>query len=135
MVGIVGTTTYFGMALGLVSIGAGVTLAHCTAYVVSQLVSYLGQKNFTFRVRGQHARISVRFLTAMAFLAVAQFLVVLGMRALAFGPTLTFLASSVFYPAASWVLHTTWTFRPAKAITAQFPQGQTNKTDREDSRD
>jgi putative flippase GtrA len=126
LVGVIGTAAYFGIAVGLASLGVGITIAHWTAYVISQFVSYLGQKNFTFRIRGQNAQSAPRFLAAMAMLALAQYLVVLGAGALHLGPTMIFLAGSIFYPVASWALHTSWTFRPSSeakaAISARTEQ-------------
>lgn len=111
VIGVLGTLVYFSIAVGLSTVSVDISAAHWTAYAVSQAVSYFGQKTFTFRVEGQHARSAGRYLVAMTILAAAHYLVVLGLDALHLTPTLVFIGASIFYPVASWLIHTFWTFR------------------------
>ncbi len=48
----------------LVRAGVHIIVAHAIAYVVSILASYIGQKIFTFGVRGEHKRLGPRFVAA-----------------------------------------------------------------------
>lgn len=119
LVGVAGTLVYLGVALGAVALHVDVRIAHWIAFAVSQVVSYVGQKIFTFGVRGQHRRTGARFLVAMAGLATGQFLLVLGLNAMHVDPRLTVIASTAYYPFASLIVHSLWTFRTEKPRSAQ----------------
>jgi putative flippase GtrA len=120
IVGGTATAVYFGLALAASSAGLAVEISHLIAFAVSIVVSYFGQKLFTFRVQGEHARNVTRFAIATAGISTLQFLLVAGLNAVRIDRVLIFLASSAFYPAASFLVHSYWTFRqPAKTDRAQ----------------
>lgn len=111
IVGIVATAVYFLLGMALVGRGAGALPAHIIALCAGFLVSYLGQKRFTFGIRGRHAAAGWRFVLATAALVAATFLVVFVLEAFGAPARATIIANTVFYPAASFVLHNAWTFR------------------------
>jgi putative flippase GtrA len=109
--GLAGTAIYAGCAFGLAGAGVSVLWAHSIAYIASILASYFGQKIFTFQIRGDHRRNGPRFVIATIALAATQFALVAGLNAARLPETWTLLASTLFYPPASFLVHTFWTFR------------------------
>ena len=110
--GVFGTALYYVIALGAVSAELSVESAHLVAFGISIVTSYFGQKIFTFRVRGENKRNASRFIVATAFIAAIQLLLVSALGYLGFEPLVLFAISSVYYPIASFVTHSLWTFRP-----------------------
>lgn len=116
-VGLCATAIYFSLALAFVKAGMHVAKAHVIAYAVSILASYLGQKIFTFGVRGDHRRNGPRFILATAFIAAIQFGLVMLCKRLGASDLTTIVISTLYYPLASFVVHTFWTFRGGPART------------------
>jgi putative flippase GtrA len=110
-VGLVATATYLGLSLALTGAGWSVEAAHVVALVISLIVSYAGQKLFTFQVSGNHRRFGVRFVIATAGIVATQFALVSGLKSAGFGSMVIFGISSLYYPVASYVAHSLWTFR------------------------
>ena len=110
-VGGAATLIYFAAAMAARWVGAGLLTAHATAFAVSTLASFLGHKLITFQVKGETARTGARFGLATAAIALAQGGLVHLLGAAGAGDLLIFLASSLFYPAASFLTHWLWTFR------------------------
>lgn len=116
MVGVFGTLIYFGLALALLSYDLPLIAAHSIAYVASILASYLGQKIFTFQIRGQHRRNAPRFIVANVMLAVVQFAIVAVMQVMGVDDQFVVVFVTLTYPPASFLLHNLWTFKkPASA--------------------
>lgn len=117
-VGVCATAIYFFLGLALIKAHVPLLWAHVIAYVVSIVFSYVGQKIFTFGVRGGHRRMGPRFLAATAVLAATQFVLVTVLKHGGAADILTLAASTVYYPIASFFVHTFWTFRaPAQPQT------------------
>jgi putative flippase GtrA len=114
LVGLTGTLIYAAIAYGLSWNGVPVLYAHIIGTAVSLVASYLGQKLFTFRVRGGHRRAGVRFVVGTAIVVAGQSLVVWLLDQSGFRPDLALLAGIVFYPPASYLIHSFWTFRPKR---------------------
>lgn len=114
VVGVSATLVYYLTALASVQAGLGTEAAHFVAFAVSIVFSYIGQKIFTFRVKGEHKRSVSRFVLATAVIAGIQFLLLLWLKALAVPTAVLFAISSVYYPIASFIIHSLWTFRRRK---------------------
>ena len=121
VVGLAGTAAYLVLAFLLRSTGIAVFWSHAVASAISLAVSYFGQKIFTLGIAGDHARRGARFLAATALLVVVQSLLVIGLDAARAPDHIIFLASTAFYPPASYLIHTFWTFRRtvAESLSAQ----------------
>ena len=111
IVGIAGTLLYAGLAFGLEHAGVPVFFAHAVASAISLAASYLGQKIFTFQIRGQHREMGARFVIATALLVSTQSAIVFVLDQAGVDPRIVLLISTLFYPPASFILHTFWTFR------------------------
>ena len=111
VVGGTATAIYFFLALACVAMGLGVEAAHVVAFVVSIVASYFGQKLVTFRVKGRHRRNASRFVIATAGIAAVQFGLVAYLKFMNLDPFFIFLVSSLYYPIASFIVHSLWTFR------------------------
>lgn len=111
IVGVAGTLLYASLAFGLEFSGVQVFFAHAVASGISLAASYLGQKIFTFGIRGQHRQMGTRFAVATALLVATQSILVLSLDHAGIDPSIVLLASTLFYPPASFLLHTFWTFR------------------------
>ena len=116
IIGVCATGVYYVTALLGLRAQLTVEISHVLAFAVSIVVSYLGQKMFTFRVRGEHRRSAWRFAIATGVIAGTQFLVVLGLQKLALDPAVLFAISSVYYPIASFFVHSFWTFRSKSGV-------------------
>ncbi|MEP0313258.1 GtrA family protein [Hyphomonas sp.] len=114
LVGLAGTAIYAAVAYCLSWNEVPVLYAHIVASVVSLVVSYIGQKKFTFRVRGGHRRVGARFIIGTAIVVAGQSFVVWLLDLLGLTPNLTLLAGILFYPLASYIIHSFWTFRPQR---------------------
>lgn len=114
LVGLISTATYFGLTMGLVYAGQPVEIAHIVGYGVSIVVSYLGQKIVTFGIRGQHRRSGARFLVATGGLAATQYGLILALAHSGVDARLVVIFSTLYYPVASFAVHTLWTFRTAR---------------------
>ncbi|MEM6549702.1 MAG: GtrA family protein [Pseudomonadota bacterium] len=110
IVGISATALYFALAWSMHRAGLVVEVASLIAQIISLIYSYYAQKRFTFGVAGEHKRFGPRFFVAtLAILASAQTLVwFLDEQGVA--ATHTLLINSIYYPAASFLVHTFWTF-------------------------
>ena len=123
IVGIVGTVIYAGLAFGFLAMGVTLLISHSIAYIISLLASYLGQKIFTFEIRGQHKRNFSRFVLATIGLAVVQFLLVAVLEVLKVDPKVIIIVSTLYYPPASFIVHNLWTFKESKeAILTEKPE-------------
>lgn len=111
VVGVTCSAIYVGITLAALNMGASLMVAHIVGYAISIVCSYLGQKIFTFRVRRQHMRSGSRFLIATACVAAAQYVLVLALGYTQLSPEFIVIISALFYPAASFTVHTFWTFR------------------------
>lgn len=111
IVGVCGTCIYYVAALTSLHAGLSIEAAHLLAFAISIVFSYVGQKLFTFRMRGGHRRSIWRFTIATAVIAGSQFLIVLGLRNLPIDAAVLFAISSVYYPIASFCFHSFWTFK------------------------
>lgn len=111
LVGVLGTLLYAGVAFGLERAGLPVFSAHVLASAISLAASYVGQKIFTFNVRGQHRKMGFRFAVATAGLVAVQSTIVFVLSRSDVPPQLVLLAGTLFYPPASFLIHTFWTFR------------------------
>lgn len=105
------TILYLLIALYLVSLTVNIAAAHVAAYVISLLASYLLQKAITFRIKGDYFRTGAKYLIATALIAGMHFLLVVCLNHFGLNPRITLLAGACFYPAASFVIHSVWTFR------------------------
>jgi len=121
LVGLISTGTYFVLTEGLVLTGQPIDIAHLIGYPVSLVVSYIGRKVFTFGVRGQHRRSGPRFLIATAILAATQWGLIQALKSAGLGSTSIVVISAVYYPVASFFLHTLWTFRAPPAPAGSKP--------------
>lgn len=111
IIGLMSTATYYLIAVGSARAGLSVSIAHITGLSISLVVSYLGQKKFTFDAHGKHRRYGPRFLAATGLIVLLQFALVMLLASFGLTPAVIFLASSIFYPVASFILHWGWTFR------------------------
>ena len=111
IVGGIGTAIYFGLTLLLNHGGLILPIAHWLGYGVSIVFSYYAQKKYTFQMDGQHRRAGPRFVIATAGIAAGQFLIVLILDRFGLAPWMTVAAASVYYPFASFTVHSLWTFR------------------------
>lgn len=111
LVGIGGTVIYAACAYGMLFASAPIMTAHIVAFGVSLLASYLGQKIFTFGIRGNNRRNLPRFAIATAAIALVQLVLVAGLEHAGIDPKLTLLVSALYYPPASFLVHNLWTFR------------------------
>ena len=121
-VGVCATALYFFLGLTLVRTFTPLFWAHWIAYAVSIVFSYIGQKIFTFGVRGEHRRMGPRFMTATAVLAATQFGLVAILKQAGAADILTLGASTLYYPIASFFVHTFWTFRTTTNATGTDAQ-------------
>lgn len=111
LVGVLGTLLYAGLAFGLQHGGIPVFWAHVFASAISLAASYAGQKVFTFGVRGQHRAMGLRFAIATAGLVTVQSALVFALSRCGLPAHQVLLASTLYYPPASFLTHTFWTFR------------------------
>ena len=111
LVGLVGTGTYFALTMALVLAGQPIEIAHIAGYAVSIVVSYLGQKIVTFGIRGQHRRSGARFLFATACIAAVQYGLIFVLAHQGVDGRMVVVLSTLYYPVASFTVHTLWTFR------------------------
>lgn len=122
-VGLAATAIYAAAGYTLLHVGLPVLGAHAGAYVVGLVASYFGQKLFTFGVRGQNRRVGVRFAIATAVLASSQFLLVWALERLGAHDQFVLAVSTVYYPPASFLLHSFWTFRKKPEIQQAASRG------------
>lgn len=112
LVGILATIIYAIIAFGGVHFGLSAVTAHIIGYVISLAASYYGQKSFTFDIQSQHREYGPKFIIATIFLAGTQFLLVYGLANYTQVQDYIILAiSTVYYPPASFLVHTFWTFK------------------------
>jgi putative flippase GtrA len=128
IVGILATATYYGSAVAL-GIALSPMTANVVAWAISVVVSYLGQNYFTFRAGGRHEVFAPRFAltTAILFLlscAVTYF----GSSVLKLAQPVVAAMVAVSYPAASFVLHMSWTFSKAVVAADAQPPPEKAKT-------
>lgn len=116
IVGVAGTLLYATLAFGLEYGGVPVFWAHIVASAISLAASYLGQKIFTFQIRGQHRQMGTRFLIATALLVATQSALVYVLDRAGVEARLVLMASTLYYPPASFLLHTFWTFQVRRAL-------------------
>lgn len=121
IVGVSATVLYFVLGWSLHRAGAAIEIASPIAQVLSILYSYAMQKTFTFGVDGQHARFGPRFVVATAGIAGLAQILVWSIDESGFGATTALLANCVFFPAASFFIHTFWTFAEPAPIVAATP--------------
>jgi putative flippase GtrA len=126
LVGLVGTGTYFALTMGLVLAGQPIEIAHIAGYAVSIVVSYLGQKIVTFGIRGQHRRSGFRFLLATAGIAAVQYGLILVLARYGLDARMAVVVSTFYYPVASFLVHTLWTFRMAPVAAEIAGPADTN---------
>ena len=110
-VGLAGTALYAIIAFSMNAFHFSPIAAHGVASAISLVFSYLAQKAFTFRVKGNHRRTGPRFLIATALLVFLQTMLVVLLNWAEVPERATLLASTLFYPPASYLMHTFWTFR------------------------
>lgn len=111
LVGLSGTLVYAGVAYGLLWNGADTIIAHAAGTAISLAVSYLGQKIFTYQIAGRHKEAGVRFIAATAIVMTAHAALVFLLNSAGINANLVLLAGILFYPPASYLIHTFWTFR------------------------
>lgn len=111
IVGVTSTVIYAACAYGMLFSNSSVLIAHLVAYGVSLLTSYIGQKIFTFGIRGDNRRNLPRFMTATGAIALVQLALVAGLEHARIDPKVTLLVSTLYYPPASFVVHNLWTFQ------------------------
>lgn len=116
LVGLSATGLYFLLSLIFhYGIGMGSFLTHALALFISIVASYFGHFFFTYRKTGNHTYFSSKFVIVTLICIVAstgvQILVDQYMSEAAY----SFLAVTLFYPAASFLLHHFWTFIDPKA--------------------
>ena len=100
-------------------LGGEVIQVHVVAYLVSVLASYIGQKFYTFGIIDQNRKYGARFILANLVLMVTQLALVIGLvlhSPLNGYAVLT--VSALYFPAASFLIHTFWTFRAPKTVSA-----------------
>ncbi len=118
-VGLSGTAAYAAIAYGAIWSGLGAFPAHLLASFLSLIFSYAGQKIFTFRIRGDHRRSGARFAFATAFVVALHTGLVWVLNHFGLTKEFTLLAGILFYPPASYFMHTFWTFRRQASATPQ----------------
>lgn len=112
IVGMAATSLYLGLAYLGVFLGGHVILVHVMAYGISMLASYFGQKIYTFGIAQQHRAYGPRFVLANVFLTATQFMIVAGLSAYSqLSDYVVLTLGAVYFPAASFLIHTFWTFR------------------------
>lgn len=114
-VGVAATLFYFGQAQGFLLLGWPVEAAHLVAQATSLLFSYFAQKRVTFGVSGGHRRFGPRFAAATAALVAVSYALVAALDAWGLAGAWVITVNTVFYPAASFVTHTFWTFAGRRA--------------------
>lgn len=115
LVGVAATALYVALAHLFLAVGASVELAHVAATGLSLVFSYLAQKAVTFRVSGDHRRYGPRFAIATAGLVTVSSAAVAALSAAGFADGAVVIGNAVVYPAASFLVHTFWTFAAAQA--------------------
>ena len=98
------------------------SLAHLAGFLCSVGVSYIGHHHFTFHVTGPHTYYAPRFLATTALLYVVSAVLMAASRYwLGLDHTLATAVVTVFYPIASYVLNSLWTFASAEAARGVTP--------------
>lgn len=120
-IGLIGTGAYVLIGYSLIWSGMHVILAHVIATALSLIVSYTVQKTFTFKVNGMHRRMGPRFLIATAALVLTQLTLVTCLKHLDVQSELILVASTLFYPPASFLVHNFWTFKTGNATEENSP--------------
>ena len=118
-VGSAATILYLSIAYLGVYLGGEAIQIHVVAYLVSVLASYIGQKFYTFGIVDQNRKYGARFILANLALMMTQLALVIALDL--YSPlngyaVLTF--SALYFPAASFLIHTFWTFRAPKTVSA-----------------
>ncbi|MBI1392455.1 MAG: GtrA family protein [Alphaproteobacteria bacterium] len=116
VVGVGCTLVYLFTGIGLLKLGLAATTAHLIAYPVSLVVSYFAQKRITFRIEGEVRRTAPRFLIATAGIAAVQLALVASLSRIGMDARTTLLLSAGYYPAASFIVHSLFTFRQQPEI-------------------
>jgi putative flippase GtrA len=85
--------------------------AHVTAFLCSMFVSYAGHHAFTFRLSGRHKVYFSRFtiITATLF-TLSTVLAYIADRDFHLPAAVITVTIAILYPAASYVIHSIWTF-------------------------
>lgn len=109
-VGLSATVIYFVLGWCLNRAGLVIEWASLMALGITLFYSYWAQKRFTFAVTGRHRRFGPRFAVATAVLVAGSQLVVWALDEAGLPPAQALLGVSVFYPVASFLIHTFWTF-------------------------
>jgi len=113
VVGIAATVAYLGL-VNLLAVPVGPLTpfhAHLVALCISISVSYLGHHAFTFARKGRHRVYFSRFAAITALLFVLSSVLAYVCDAmLHLSAAVISLTITVLYPAASYLLHTLWTF-------------------------
>lgn len=109
-VGLSATALYF--VLGLILRRGGLTIewASFCAQTLSILYSYIAQKRFTFRLIGRHQRFGPRFVVSTILLVTLAQILVWSLDEFGVRGEAALAANAVFYPVASFLMHTSWTF-------------------------
>lgn len=110
-VGVAGTLLYAVLAFGFNAGGLPIMVSHGVASALSLIASYFGQKLITFRISGEHVKRGSRFFVATALLVTVQSTMVFVLDRVGVPQNLTLLISTLYYPPASYLIHTFWTFR------------------------
>ena len=118
-VGSAATILYLSIAYLGVYLGGEAIQVHVVAYLVSVLASYIGQKVYTFGIIDQNRKYGARFILANLILMVTQLTLVIGL--VLYSPLNEYAVltvSALYFPAASFLIHTLWTFRASNPVSA-----------------
>lgn len=111
IVGLLGTIVYALIAFAMTRSGLPIITAHTVALIVSLIVSYTGQKIFTFGIRGENRRLGPRFFLATGAIVIVQYVLVISLSYAQLSSDLIVLISTLYYPPTSFLVHNFWTFK------------------------
>lgn len=112
LVGIAATLGYLALAAALEYLTAMPSaLINAISLGASLLLSYLGHYHFTFASRASHVRKGTLFAVTTGVIVLSAVAVQALAERLTASPYASYLAVTLWYPAASFVLHNLVTFR------------------------
>ena len=117
-VGATATAVHVGAVLLLVeAAGAAPLAANALGFLAAVLVSYLGNRSWTFGARTEHLQGGVRFAAvALLGLGLNQSILYAGVRLLGWDYRLALLAVVLLVPGLSFVLVRAWAFGRTSAL-------------------
>jgi putative flippase GtrA len=113
LVGAIATATYAAMATLMTTYTFAMFTTTAVALSTSLLVSFVGHRHFSFRQKGPHAPSGAgRFvLASIVLIALFSYFAELAVSWLGAASPTALAFTCVFYPFASYAVHSTWTFK------------------------